>query len=35
VVVPDADRHLEPPHWVELVRQHQATIWLSVPTEAA
>lgn len=31
VVIPDEDRHLEPPHWVELVRQHQATIWLSVP----
>ena len=31
VVIPDEDRHLEPLHWVELARQHQATIWLSVP----
>ena len=31
VVVPDEERHLEPAHWVELVRQHAATIWLSVP----
>lgn len=31
VVVPDEDRHLEPLHWVELVRQHSATMWTSVP----
>ena len=31
VVIPDEERHLEPPHWVELVRRHQATIWFSVP----
>lgn len=31
VVIPDEDRHLEPIHWVEIARQHQATIWLSVP----
>jgi amino acid adenylation domain-containing protein/non-ribosomal peptide synthase protein (TIGR01720 family) len=31
VVIPDEERHLEPAHWVELVRQHSATIWLSVP----
>lgn len=31
VVIPDADRSLEPAHWVELIRQHRATIWFSVP----
>ncbi len=31
VVIPDEERHLEPAHWVELVHQHTATIWLSVP----
>lgn len=31
VVIPDEDRHLEPLHWVEIARQHAATIWLSVP----
>src|SRR5207248_308099 len=31
VVIPDEDRHLEPPHWIELVRRHRVTIWNSVP----
>ncbi|WP_029005876.1 non-ribosomal peptide synthetase [Azorhizobium doebereinerae] len=31
VVIPDEDRHLEPPHWVEIARQHGASIWTSVP----
>ena len=31
VVIPDEERHLEPAHWVEIVHQHKATIWLSVP----
>ncbi len=34
VVIPDEARHLEPPHWVEIARQHKATIWLSVPMYA-
>ena len=34
VVIPDEERHLEPPHWIELVRQHQVTIWFSVPMYA-
>lgn len=31
VVIPDKNRHLEPLHWVEIGRQHQASIWTSVP----
>lgn len=31
VVIPDENRHLEPLHWVEIARQHQASIWTSVP----
>lgn len=31
VVIPDEDHHLEPPHWIELVRRHRVTIWNSVP----
>lgn len=31
VVVPDEDHHLEPPHWIALVRRHGVTIWNSVP----
>lgn len=31
VVIPDADRILEPGHWAELIRRHEATIWFSVP----
>lgn len=31
VVVPDENRHLEPLHWVEIARRHQASIWTSVP----
>jgi amino acid adenylation domain-containing protein len=31
VVVPDEDHHLEPPHWIELVRRHRVSIWNSVP----
>lgn len=31
VVIPHEDRHLEPPHWVEIARQHKASIWTSVP----
>lgn len=34
VVIPDEDRHLEPQHWVEIARQHKASIWLSVPMYA-
>jgi len=31
VVIPDEDRSLDPAHWAELIRQHEATIWFSVP----
>ncbi len=31
VVIPDEEHHLEPPHWMELVRRHRVTLWNSVP----
>ncbi len=31
LVIPDADKTLDPEHWVELIKNHQVTIWFSVP----
>lgn len=31
IVIPDADRQRNPDHWLELMVQHQVTIWNSVP----
>ncbi|OBP16551.1 hypothetical protein A5320_03910 [Rheinheimera sp. SA_1] len=34
VVLPDARRATDPGHWLELVEQHQVTIWDTVPAAA-
>ncbi len=31
IVLPDADRQLDPAHWLELIEREQITIWNSVP----
>ena len=31
VVLPDADRRLDPQHWLELIAQHQVTVWNTAP----
>ncbi|UJW28750.1 amino acid adenylation domain-containing protein [Saccharothrix sp. AJ9571] len=31
LVVPTADRALDPAHWLDLVRRHRVTVWNSVP----
>jgi amino acid adenylation domain-containing protein len=31
IVIPDAERQRDPDHWLELMQQHQVTIWNSVP----
>lgn len=31
IVLPDADRQLDPRHWLELIEREQITIWNSVP----
>ncbi|WP_347331199.1 non-ribosomal peptide synthetase [Marinimicrobium locisalis] len=31
IVIPEADRRLDPEHWSTLIQQHQITLWNSVP----
>lgn len=31
VVLPDADRHRDPEHWLQLVAEHEVSVWNSAP----
>ncbi|VUX11535.1 non-ribosomal peptide synthetase [Dorea formicigenerans] len=31
IMIPDAERKKEPSHWIEILQNHQVTIWNSVP----
>lgn len=32
IVLPDSEKRRDPEHWLQLMRQHQVTIWNSVPS---